>query len=125
MYATIFIVLVNTMAGVAHVHRDRIRMAQAFGARPWQVFRYVTLPTSVPFIVTGMRIGMGNSFMTVIGAEMLAGNNGLGYLIYSSRIFFRSDVMFGTIVILGVLGLAADRLFDLAQHRILRRYHAR
>ncbi len=125
VYATIFIVLVNTMSGVAHVHRDRIRMARAFGARPWQVFRHITLPASVPFIVTGMRIGMGNSFMTVIGAEMLAGQNGLGYLIYSSRVFFRSDVMFATIVVLGALGFAADRVFDLAQHCMLRRYHAR
>jgi NitT/TauT family transport system permease protein len=122
IYATIFIVLVNTMAGIAHVQRDRVRMAQAFGARPWQVFTYVMLPTSVPFILTGMRIGMGNSFMTVIGAEMLAGNNGLGYLIYSSRIFFKSDVMFATIIILGVLGFAADRFFDLVQQRVLRRY---
>jgi NitT/TauT family transport system permease protein len=124
VYATLFIVLVNTMAGVTHVHRDRIRMARAFGARPWQVFGYVTLPATVPFILTGARIGMANSFMTVVGAEMLAGNNGLGYLIYSSRVFFRSDVMFATIIVLGALGFAADRLFDLAQHHVFWRYRA-
>jgi NitT/TauT family transport system permease protein len=122
VYATIFIVLVNTIAGVTHVHRDLVRMACAFGARGWQVFAYITLPATVPFILSGMRIGMGNSFMTVIGAELLAGNNGLGYLIYSSRVFFKSDVMFATILILGTLGFAADRIFDVAQHRFLWRY---
>ena len=124
VYATVFIVLVNTMAGVTHVHRDRVRMARAFGARPGQVFWHIVLPTCVPFILTGMRIGMGNSFMTVIGAEMLAGNNGLGYLIYSSRIFFRSDVMFATILVLGTLGFLADRVFVAAQHRLFARYRA-
>lgn len=122
VYATMFIILVNTMAGVTHIHRDRIRMARAFGARPWQVFLHITLPASVGFILSGMRIGMGNSFMTVVGAEMLAGNNGLGYLIYSSRVFFNADVMFASIVVLGVLGFTADRLFALAQQRVFWRY---
>lgn len=122
VYATIFVVLVNTIAGVTHVHRDLVRMAQAFGGRGWQIFAYITLPATVPFILSGMRIAMGNSFMTVIGAELLAGNNGLGYLIYSSRVFFNSDVMFAAIVILGTLGFAADRIFHVAQHRLFWRY---
>jgi len=122
VYATIFVVLVNTIAGVTHVHRDLVRMAQAFGGRGWQIFAYITLPATVPFILSGMRIAMGNSFMTVIGAELLAGNNGLGYLIYSSRVFFNSDVKFAAIVILGTLGFAADRIFHVAQHRLFWRY---
>lgn len=122
IYATMFIVLVNTMAGVAHIHRDRVRMARAFGARPWQVFRYITLPGSVGFILQGMRIGMGNSFMTVIGAEMLAASNGVGFLVYSARVFFEADLMFAGIVTFGVLGFLADRLFALAQRRVFWRY---
>jgi NitT/TauT family transport system permease protein len=122
VYATIFVVLVNTIAGVTHVHRDLVRMAQAFGGRGWQIFVYITLPATVPFILSGMRIAMGNSFMTVIGAELLAGNNGLGYLIYSSRVFFNSDVMFAAIVVLGTLGFAADRIFHVAQQRLFWRY---
>lgn len=121
-YATLFIVLINTIAGVSHIHRDRFRMTQAFGANALQMFVRITIPASLPFIITGMRIGLGNSFMTVIGAEMLAGNNGLGYLIYSSRIFYRSDVMFAGILILGLLGFAADRLFVLLRRHALKRY---
>ncbi|MBI3966086.1 MAG: ABC transporter permease [Chloroflexi bacterium] len=122
VYATVFIVLVNTMAGVRHIHRDRVRMARCFGARAWQIFLYVTLPACVGFILTGMRIALGNSFMTVIGAEILASNNGLGYVLYSSRVFFKADVMFACILILGVLGFAADRLFAYLQHRAFGRY---
>ena len=123
-YATLFIVLLNTVAGVMHIHRDKLRMACAFGARPWQMFLYVTLPASVSFILDGMRVALGNSFMTVIGAEILSANSGLGYLIYSSRVYFRADVMFAVILLLGVMGFAADRLFTLMQHRILWRYQA-
>lgn len=122
IYATLFIVLVNTMAGVTHIHRDRLRMASAFGARSWQVFLYVTLPASVGFILTGMRVALGNSFMTVISAEILSANTGLGYLIYSSRVFFRADVMFAAILLLGAMGFAADRLFAVLQYRVLWRY---
>jgi NitT/TauT family transport system permease protein len=122
VYATIFIVLLNTIAGVAHIHRDRLRMAAAFGARAWQVFFFITVPAAAGFILTGMRVALGNSFMTVISAEILSANEGLGYLIYSSRIFFKADVMFAVIVVLGVLGFGTDRVFAWLQHRVLWRY---
>lgn len=124
IYATLFIVLINTMAGVAHIHRDRLRMAAAFGAARWQVFFYVVLPATVGFILTGMRVALGNSFMTVIGAEILSANSGLGYLIYSSRVFFRADIMFAAILLLGLMGFAADQLFAQAQNRLFARYRA-
>ena len=122
VYSTVFIVLVNTAFGVTHIHRDRLRMARAFGAAPWQVFFYVTLPASVAFILTGMRIALGNAFMTVVSAEVLSANSGLGYLIYSSRVYFRADVMFAAILLLGGMGFAADRFFSWVQHSLLWRY---
>ena len=124
VYSTLFIVLINTMAGVSHIHRDRMRMASAFGATAWQMFCYVTLPATVGFILTGMRVALGNSFMTVIGAEILSANTGLGYLIYSSRVYFRADIMFAVIILLGGMGFVADRLFALMQQNVLWRYQA-
>lgn len=124
VYATVFIVVINTIHGVSRIHRDRLRMARVFGASSWQIFSRVTLPGTIPFVLVGMRIGLGNSFMTVIGAEMLSGNDGLGHLIYASRVFFRSDVMFATIILLGAFGYLSDRVFVLSQRRLLSRYHA-
>lgn len=125
VYATIFIVAVNTIAAIAHIDRNKVRMARAFGAGRVDVFRLITIPVSIPFILVGMRIGMGNSFMTVIGAEMLAGQDGLGYLLYSSRVFFRSDIMFATIVVLGILGFLTDRAFGVLQRTAFGRYEGR
>jgi NitT/TauT family transport system permease protein len=122
VYSTLFIVLLNTAFGVTHIHRDRLRMAHAFGAAPWQLFFYITLPATVGFILTGMRIALGNAFMTVVSVEVLSANSGLGYLIYSSRVYFRSDVMFAAILLLGGMGFSADRLFAWVQHRLLWRY---
>lgn len=124
VYATVFIVTINTMSAFGHVGRDRVRMARMLGASRLQVFRDITLPVAVPFILVGMRIGMGNSFMTVIAAEMLAGQNGLGYLVYSSRIFFKADLMFAVIVLLGVLGYLTDRVFARFQSRTFGRFAA-
>jgi NitT/TauT family transport system permease protein len=121
-YASIFVVLVNTMAGVGHLHRDRVRMAHAFGADAWQILALVIVPSTLPFVLTGFRIAMGNCVMTAVTAEIVAGNDGIGYLIYSSRVYFDFDVMFASIATLGAIGLLADRLFLAAERTLLRRY---
>jgi NitT/TauT family transport system permease protein len=87
-------------------------MARAFGGTPLQIFFLVTLPASLPYVFTGMRIAMGNSFMTVVAAEMLAANEGLGYLINSGSLFLDTRTVFSGVIALGTLGFAADRLFQ-------------
>jgi NitT/TauT family transport system permease protein len=71
----------------------------------------VTLPSTLPFILTGMRLAMGNSFATVVSAEMIAADSGLGYLIFNSRLWMATDKIFIGIVCLGALGLTTDRFF--------------
>ena len=122
VYTTIFVVTLNTMAGVAAVPRNKIRMAQSFGASPRQLFLLVTLPASAPYIFSGMRIAMGNSFMTVVAAEMLAANQGLGVLVNSGLLFLQITTVFAAIVALGILGLATDRLFQVLIRRFGGRY---
>jgi NitT/TauT family transport system permease protein len=112
-YTTLFVVALNTMAGAASIPRDQVRMARAFGASRFQAFRRITVPGTVSHALTGMRLAMGNSFMTVVTAEMLGAEEGLGYLLHSGRIFYRTDLIFVAIVVLGLMGLLADRLFQL------------
>jgi NitT/TauT family transport system permease protein len=85
IYTTMFIVLINTMVGVAHIAPNKLRAAACLGATPFKTFLHVTLPATLPFILTGMRLAMGNSFATVVAAEMIAADSGLGYLIFNSR----------------------------------------
>lgn len=112
VYTTIFIVAINTMAGVQAVPRNKIRMAGAFGAGRARTFRSVTVPASAPYIFNGMRIGMGNSFMTIVAAEMLAAQEGLGYLTNRGLVLFSPSTVFSAIIMLGILGFVTDRLFQ-------------
>src|SRR5947209_467878 len=111
IYTTMFIVLINTMVGVAHIAPNKLRAAACLGATPLKSFVHVTLPATLPFILTGMRLAMGNSFATVVAAEMIAADSGLGYLIFNSRLWMATDKIFIGIVCLGALGLITDRLF--------------
>jgi NitT/TauT family transport system permease protein len=121
-YTTTFIVLLNTLSAVLTVPRNKLRAAQCLGATKWQLFRLVMLPASLHGIFTGMRVGMGLSFTTVVAAEMIAADTGLGYLIINSRLWFQTDVVFVGIITLGALGYATDKLFQALIHRFAGRY---
>jgi NitT/TauT family transport system permease protein len=110
VYTTLFIVFLNTMTGALSVEKERIRAAQCLGATGQQVFRHVIMPATVPYIITGVRLAMGNSFMTVVAAEMIAAQSGVGFLIFSSRLFAQTDYVFCGIISLGIMGSVADLL---------------
>ena len=111
IYTTIFIVIINTAAGVSAIAPDKIRAAQSLGATRAQIFLHVALPATVPYILTGMRLAMANSFTTIVAAELIAANDGLGKLLWDGRLFMLVDDIFVSLVTLGLLGFAVDRLF--------------
>lgn len=122
MYATIFPVLLNTAAGVAGIDPVKYQAARSLGANAVQAFFTVTVPGAVPGIFTGIRIGLGSAIISIVGAEMLAANEGLGYLIYTSRLYYRTDWIFVGIVVLGLIGFLADKLLRLAGKKLLCHY---
>ena len=111
IYTTIFIVIINTAAGVSAIAPNKIRAAQALGATRAQIFLHVALPATVPYILTGMRLAMSNSFTTIVAAELIAANEGLGKMLWDGRMFMLVDDIFVSLVALGLLGFAVDRLF--------------
>jgi len=121
-YTTVFIVAINTVVGVANVSANKIWAAQCLGATRRQLFFFVTLPAALPFILTGMRLAMGNSFATVVSAEMIAADQGIGYLIFDSRLWMATDAIFLAIVVLGLLGFLTDHFFRLLIRRFAGQY---
>jgi ABC-type nitrate/sulfonate/bicarbonate transport system permease component len=113
-YTTVFVVVIATAAGVGSVARDKIRAAQCLGAGRLQVFALVALPATVPYILTGMRLAMANSFVTIVAAELVASNDGLGKMLWDARLFMQVEDIFVALVALGLLGFATDRVFRLA-----------
>ena len=124
-YTAVFIVTLNTIAGVLSVNETKLRAAASLGAGRWQIMRNVVLPSTVPHIVTGARLAMGNSFLTIVSAEIVAAEVGLGALIWTSRNYGRIDWVFVGIIVLGVLGFVFDRVLRLAASRVLKRYEVK
>jgi NitT/TauT family transport system permease protein len=110
------------MVGVTRVPRNQVRAARSFGAGRAKIFWLVTIPATVSYMLTGMRLAMGNCFMTVVAAELVASDSGLGYLIFSSRQWMQTELAFVGIFVLGMLGLVADSAFRGASSWLLWRY---
>ena len=121
-YTSVFIVTLNTIAGVLSINESKLRAATSLGANRWQVMRSIVLPATVPHIVTGARLAMGNSFLTIVSAEIVAAQVGLGALIWTSRNYGRIDWVFVGIITLGILGFVFDRVLRVVSSRVLRRY---
>jgi len=112
-YTSVFIVTINTIAGAMSTNESKLRAAASLGASRGQILRTVVLPSAVPHIVTGSRLAMGNSFLTIVSAEIVAADHGLGALIWTSRNYGRIDWVFLGIIVLGILGFVFDRVLRL------------
>jgi NitT/TauT family transport system permease protein len=115
-----FPVLMNTIAGVRQVDGIFLRAARNLGAGGTTMFLRVILPAAVPYILTGMRIGVGTAFIVVIVSEMIAVNNGLGFRILEAREYFWSDKIIAGMITIGILGLAIDAAMNKLNNHLLR-----
>lgn len=124
-YAVIFPVMVNTIAGVRGVDGSLIEAAESMGAGRSKVFFTVIVPSAVSNIFTGVRLGLSGAIICIVAAEMLAASEGVGYLIYTSRLYYRTDWIFTGIFTLGLIGLLADQLLRFIGKRFLYRFGVR
>lgn len=111
IYTSLFTVFMATLAGVTSLDQSPERAALSLGATKRQVLWKVVLPGTIPTIIVGMRIGMGFSFMSVVAAEMIAAQEGVGFLIFNARLLFKTANAFAGIITLGAMGLLADWIF--------------
>ena len=122
IYATVIIVLLNTAAGVSRTPVTRIRAARCLGASEYEVFVKIILPSAVPYVLTGMRVALGFSFMGIVAAELIGASEGLGFLIMNSQMLLQTDQLFVGLLSLGIVGLIVDRIFRAVLARSMRRY---
>jgi NitT/TauT family transport system permease protein len=115
-----FPVLMNTIAGVRNVDAIYLRAARNLGASGGTMFRRVILPAAMPYVLTGMRVGIGTAFIVVIVSEMIAVNDGLGYRILEAREFMWSDKIIAGMLTIGLLGLGIDTGMSRLNNHLLR-----
>ncbi len=111
LYLTAFPIVVSAaMAGVRSTRVQKVQAARSLGATERQVFRYVIVPSALPMVLTGARIALAAAFSTVVAAELMAATDGLGWMVFSASRFLRNDVIILGILVLGLLGIALNRL---------------
>jgi NitT/TauT family transport system permease protein len=110
-FVSAFPVVFNTWTGVKAVKEIWLRSAQAMGADRQRLWRHVIMPGALPYVFTGLRLGLAQAWRILVGVEMLAAVPwGLGWMIFGAREFLNTDVMLAGIAVIGVIGLALEKL---------------
>jgi NitT/TauT family transport system permease protein len=112
--ASFFATALNTMLGVQSIEESYVRAASCLGASRWQVFRHVVVPGALPFIFTGLQISIGVSWFSLVAAEMVSGQYGLGYVINTSFMMVRYPTIVIGMVTLGVVGYVTSAMVRIA-----------
>jgi ABC-type nitrate/sulfonate/bicarbonate transport system permease component len=115
----IFVIIINTQAGVANVDRRLIEIARSFMAGELTILRTVVLPSALPFIFAGMRLAIGRVLIMVVVAELFASNAGVGYLIFQAGAMYDTTSIFIGVIILSLTGVAANSALRALERRLM------
>ncbi len=116
----IFVIVVSDMSGVRAADHRHLDLARSFHASDWLRFRSVIIPTSVPYILTGVRLGATRAIVGVVVAEFFAANAGIGFFINFSGTTFRTDRVYEGVILLGILGMVIGELIRRLERRFER-----
>lgn len=113
----LFPIIINTMAGVRNTEAALLRVARSFGASDALIFRRVVLPGSVPFILTGFRLGVGHALTGVVVGELIAARHGVGQLISIASYTFQTPKMFAAVILIGGTGMLLTTILQRIENR--------
>jgi taurine transport system permease protein len=101
-------IIIATTQGMLVSPGNRIRAVQSLGASRWQIVRYVILPAALPNILTGIRIGLGVGWSTLVAAELIAAKQGLGFMVQAAAQFLVTDVVILGIILIALIALIIE-----------------
>jgi NitT/TauT family transport system permease protein len=110
--------VIATFQGVVNVDKTLINAALVLGAKDGTIFARVVVPASTPYILVGMRVGLGSSWATLVAAELIAAQQGLGYRMQSAQLYYDLPTIFVGLITIGVLGLLMDRILLSAEKNL-------
>jgi ABC-type nitrate/sulfonate/bicarbonate transport system permease component len=113
----LFPILISTFAGMRALDANMLKCARSFGANDWQIFRTIAVPGSIPFMITGLRLGIGRALIGVVVGELYAATAGVGYLITVAGATFQTDKVFVGVMIICFSGMAMMELLKTLEHR--------
>jgi len=113
----VFPLLINTRDGVKTTPANLLTAARSFGASEWQIFKSVVLPSTVPFILTGLRLAVGRALIGVMVGELYAATAGMGFMITVAGATFQTDKVFVGVLIFAITGMVLTDVIDRIEHR--------
>lgn len=108
--ASFLVSVISTYQGVVNADKVLINAARVLGAHDGQVFRRVIIPASSPFILVGMRTGLGAAWSTLVAAELIAAQEGLGHRMQQAQVYYDLETIFVALITIGLTGLVMDRM---------------
>jgi len=115
--STVFPILVNTMTGVRTMERDFVKVARSFGASDAQLFRTVALPSSVPNLLTGLRLGLGHALIGIVVGEMYGASAGIGFMMQTAGATFQTDKVMVGILIIAAAGMGLTQVLRMIERK--------
>ena len=112
--------VINSYTGIRLTNQTLINVSMTFGAKNFEMFYKVGLPSSLPMVFAGIRVALGNSWSTLVAAEMLAASAGLGYMIQYGRNVARADVVIVGMLTIGLVGALLSALLQYVEKRFLK-----
>lgn len=112
--------VLNAYAGIKQTKDVHLWVARTFGATRMQMLFKVAIPTALPMIMTGARVALGSSWMSIVAAELIASSEGLGYMIQQCRGIFRPDVIIVGMLCIGALGSVITWIIGLVEKKIVK-----
>ncbi len=116
--ASFLVSIVATFQGVLNVDKTLINAGRVLGASDLVIFRRIAVPASIPFIMVGLRQALGSAWATLVAAELIAAQGGLGYRMQQAQTYYDLDTIFVGLITIGLFGLVMDRLLLLADRRL-------
>jgi sulfonate transport system permease protein len=114
--AAYFPILMNTMSGIRHTDPKLIEVGQMYRLTPWRMFVKIYLPSALPNIFVGLKLGLGISWMAVVGAEMIAASSGIGFRLNDARALLQFPVVFCGMLAIAFAGVLMDWILTLVSN---------
>lgn len=112
--------VLNSYTGIRQTRDVHLWVGQTFGASDFQMLMKIAVPTSLPLVMTGVRVALGASWTCIVAAEMLASTKGLGYMIQQARGIYRPDIIICGMITIGVIGALFSWLLTLVERVVIK-----
>jgi ABC-type nitrate/sulfonate/bicarbonate transport system permease component len=116
-YAAFFVIAFQTEMAIRSVDKTLIKAGMTLGAGRGDLLLRVYLPAAGPTLLTGLRLGLAFAWISILAAELINSNAGIGYFTLNAAELFQTDFAFAAMIVIGIIGFLMDRIFSLIEHR--------